>query len=95
MANGIFLSQAKYVTYLLAHFHMSDFKRDPMPFQSDVRFTIECATPLVDATLYLKLIGSLIFLTHSKPDLCFAVSMVSRFMKKPREIYWQAAKRMM
>jgi len=52
MANGIFLSQPKHATNLLARFHMSDCKHAPMPFQSSVKLTVECTTPLVDATLY-------------------------------------------
>lgn len=51
MADGIFLSHPKYVTNLLAHFHMSDCKPAPAPFQSGVKLIVECTTPLDDATL--------------------------------------------
>ena len=50
--DGIFLSQPKYVTNLLAHFHMSDCKHAPTSFQFGVKLIVECTTPLVDATLY-------------------------------------------
>ena len=76
----MFLSQPKYATDLLAHFHMSDCKSSPTPFQSGVKLTIECNTSLVDATLYRQLVGSLIYLTHSQPDLSFGVNLVSWFM---------------
>ena len=82
MADGMFLSQLKYATDLLAHFHMSDCKSAPTPFQSGVKLIVECTTPLVDATLYRQLVGSLIYLTHSQPDLSFSISLVSRFMHK-------------
>ena len=65
MADGMFLSQPKYATYMLAHFHMSDCKSTSTPFQSGVKLTVECTTPLVNATLYHQLVGSLIYLTHS------------------------------
>ena len=88
MADGIFLSQPKYATNLLTRFHMSNCKPAPTPFQSGVKLTIECTTPLVDATLYRKLIGSLIYLTHIRLDLVFPASMISRFMQQPRESHW-------
>ena len=87
MEDGILLSQPKYAIDLLAHFHMSECKPAPTPFQSDVKLTFECTTPFVHATLYRQLVGSLIYLIHSRPDLSFAISMVSRFMQQqhPRE----------
>ena len=92
MADGMFLYQLKYATDLLARFYMSDCKSTPTPFQSSLKLTVECTTPLIDATLYRQLVGSLIYLTHSRPDLSFAISLVSRFMQKPHEIHWQEAK---
>ena len=70
---------------------MSDYKPAPTPIHSGVKFTIECTTPLVDATLYRQLVDSLIYLTHNRPDLSFTVSMVSRFMQQPHESHWQEA----
>ena len=95
MADGIFLFQPKYASYLLARFHMSDCKATPSPFQSCVKLIVDCNTPLVDATLYCHLVGSLIYLTHSRCDISFAISMVLRFMQKPHEIHWLATKRIL
>jgi hypothetical protein len=66
MADGIFLSHPKYALDFLARFHMSDCKPSPTPFQSGVKLIVDCDNPLVDATLYRQLVGSLIYLTHSK-----------------------------
>ena len=74
---------------------MSDCKSAPTPFRSGVKLTVECTTPLVDATLYCHLVGSLIYLTHIQPDLSFSISFVSRFMQQPHEIHWQESKRIM
>ena len=52
MEDGMFLSQLKYAIDLLARFHISDYKSSHMPFQSGVKLTTKCTTPLVDATLY-------------------------------------------
>ncbi|XP_077237102.1 secreted RxLR effector protein 161-like [Tasmannia lanceolata] len=46
----------------------------------------------VDATLYRSLVGSLMYLTTTGPDLMFAVSMISRFMESPKISHWEAGK---
>lgn len=95
MADGIFLSQPKYTLDLLARFHMSDCKASPSTFQSGVKLIVDCNIPLVDATLYRQLVGSLIYMTHSRPNISFVVSMVSRFTEKPHESHWFAVKKIL
>jgi hypothetical protein len=46
----------------------------------------------VDATLYRQLIGSLMYLTNTRPDICFAVNQLSQFMVEPTRLHWVAAK---
>ncbi|XP_020254244.1 uncharacterized protein LOC109831319 [Asparagus officinalis] len=46
---------------------------------------------LDDAARYRRLIGKLIYLTVTRPDITFAVGVLSRFMHKPREVHWTAA----
>eukprot|EP00253_Pinus_taeda_P029684 PITA_29684 len=72
-ATGIKLSQAKYARDLLERFRMIDCKLAPTPFLSGVRLEDGGNTPLVDNTLYQQLVGSLLYLTHSIPDLSYAV----------------------
>jgi hypothetical protein len=79
-ASSIKLSQAKYACDLLERFHMTDCKSAPTPFLSGVKLEDGMETPLVDNTLYRKLVRSLLYLTHSRPDLSYAVGVVSRFM---------------
>jgi hypothetical protein len=92
---GIFLSQSKYSYDLLRHFHMDDCKPTPSPFQSGVKLTSTCTYPQVDATLYHQLVGSLLYLTHTHPDIYFVVGLVARYMQTPHEIHWKAAKRIL
>lgn len=47
---------------------------------------------LVDPTLYKQLIGSLMYLVNTRPDLCFAVNTLSQFMVEPSRVHWVAAK---
>ena len=46
----------------------------------------------VDSMMYRKLIGSLLYLVHMRPDICFTVSALSQFMIDPRHVHWIAAK---
>jgi hypothetical protein len=92
---GIFLSQSKYACELLRLFHMDDCKPIPSPFQSGVKLIATCTYPEVDATLYRQLVGSLLYLTHTRPDPSFVVGLVARYMKTPHEIHWKVAKRIL
>lgn len=49
----------------------------------------------VNETLFKQMVGSLMYLTATRPDLMFAVSMISRFMSNPTELHYQAAKRVL
>ena len=49
----------------------------------------------MDCTIYRQLIGSLLYLTHSQPDIFYVVNVLSRYMQKPNDIDWKAAKRIL
>lgn len=89
---GIFVYQQKYALDMLCRFHMLDCKASPTLFQSGVTLSTSYSSPLVDATLYRQLVGSLLYLTHTCLDLSFAVGLVSQFSQDPHETYWQAAR---
>jgi hypothetical protein len=65
---------------------MTDNKSAPTPFLSGFKLEDGEETPLVDRTLYRKLVGIFLYLTHSRPDLSYAVGAVSRFMQEPHEL---------
>jgi hypothetical protein len=94
-ASGIKLSQAKYARDLLEIFHMTYCKSSPTPFLSGFKLEDGGETPLVDNTLYIQLVGILLYLTHSRTDIFCAVGAVSRFMQEPYELHWKAAKRIL
>jgi hypothetical protein len=94
-ASGIKLYQAKYARDLLERFHMIDCKSAPTPFLSGFKLEDGRETPLVDNTLYRQLVGRFLYLTHSRPDLSYAVGTVSRFMQEPHELHWKDAKRIL
>lgn len=49
----------------------------------------------IDETFYKKIIGSLMYITKTRPDLQFAVSLLSRYMSRPTKLHLQAAKRVL
>ena len=64
---------------------MEDYKPTPSPFQSGVKLFATCTSPEVDSTLYRQLVGSVLYLNHSYPDLSFAIGSVACYMQTPHE----------
>ena len=71
---------------LLHYFHMEYCKPSPSPFQFGAKISVTCTSLEFDAILYQQLVGNILYLTHTRLDLSFAVGLISRFMKKPDEI---------
>jgi hypothetical protein len=94
-ASGIKMSQAKYARDLLERFHMTDYKSSLTPFLLGFRLEDGGETPLVDKTLYIQLVESLFYHTHSKLDLSYVVGAVSRFMQESHELYWKDTNRIL
>jgi hypothetical protein len=74
---------------------MIECKPTTSPFLSGVRFEDAGTTPLVESTLYRQLVGSLLYLTHTQPNISFAVGVCSRYMQETHELHWKAAKRIL
>ena len=66
---GYFLSQAKYASDLLSGVRLTDNKVASTSLEVNVKFSPTDGTPLTDATLYHQLVGSLVYLTVTRPDL--------------------------
>ena len=84
---GIVISQSRYSLDMLRIFHMEDCKQALFPFLSGIILEEGGSTPLVDNTLFRQLIGSLLYLTHSRPYISYIVSVVSRYMHEPHEVH--------
>jgi hypothetical protein len=76
---GIFLSQSKYACDLLHPFHMEYCKPTPSPFQSRVKLVATYTSLEDDATFHYQLVGSLLYLTHNRPDISSVVGIVSQY----------------
>ncbi|CAH9084056.1 unnamed protein product [Cuscuta europaea] len=92
-SKGLFLSQQKCVTDLLARFHLHTVKSVRTPLASRTTLTLTDGEPLTDATEYHSMVGALQYLTLTRPDITFAVHLVSQFIHAPRSTHLLAVKR--
>ena len=82
-STGYYLSQAKYASNLLSHAGMTDIKVVSTSLEMNARLTPLDGTPLSDATLYRQLVGSLVYLIVTHPNIAYAVYLVSQFLVVP------------
>ena len=92
---GIFISQQKYVTDLLAETGKIGCKPVSTPMDPNHKLGEAKEEPMVDKRMYQRLVGRLIYLAHTWPDIAYSVSVISQFMHDPREPLLQAAYRVL
>ena len=90
---GIFISQQKYITDLLKETGKTACKPASIPVDPNIKLGSAEEDIVVDKEMYQILVGKLIYLSHTRPDIAFAVSLVSQFMHQPKEAHLQAALR--
>ena len=71
---------------------MMDYKSKSTPMTLNLKKLDNDDLDLVDPTMYCQLIGSLMYLANTRPNICFAMSTLSQYMCDPRQIHWVAAK---
>lgn len=93
-SDGYFLSQTKYTSDLLSRAGITDNKTADTPLESNAKHNSE-GELLKNPTLYRQLVGSLIYLTVTRPDISYAVHFVSRFMSTPCSSHYAAVLRIL
>jgi hypothetical protein len=88
----IFLGQGKYAVKILQKFGMMDCKSMATPMTTNIRKVRDSNSDPVDPSLYRQLIGSLMYLVNTRPDIFFVVNTLSQFHVEPRHEHWIAAK---
>jgi hypothetical protein len=91
---GMFLTQRKYVLDLLKETGMNGSKPAATPIEQNHRLSSDAGN-LVNRECYQRLVGKLIYLSHTRPDIAFAVSVVSQFMHNPRTAHLDAVNRIL
>ena len=78
---GIFILQESYTKKTLKKFKMNDCKPISTPMECGVKLTKHDEGESVDPTFFKSLVGSLRYLTCTRPDILYAVGLVSRYME--------------
>ncbi|GJW32731.1 putative ribonuclease H-like domain-containing protein [Tanacetum coccineum] len=91
--DGIFISQDKYVAEILKKFDFATVKTTSTPIETNKALVKDEEAEAVDVHLYRSMIGSLMYLTASRPDIMFAVCACARFQVTPKTSHIHAVKR--
>lgn len=87
---GISICQRHYALQLLTEAGLLGSKPQTTPLDANLKLSNEDDTLLTDPSLYRRLVGRLIYLTITRPDLAYLVNRLSQFVAKPRESHLQA-----
>ena len=90
--DGIFINQSKYTRNLLKRFNMLESSSASTPMATATKLDQHQGSE-VDVTSYRGMIGSLLYLTASRPDIMYATCLCARFQAMPREPHLIAVKR--
>ncbi|GJZ90010.1 putative ribonuclease H-like domain-containing protein [Tanacetum coccineum] len=91
--DGIFISQDKYVAEILKNFDFASIKTASTLIKTHKPLIKDDEAADVDVHLYRSMIGSLMYLTASRPDIMFAICACSRFQVTPKTSHLHAVKR--
>ena len=92
---GFFISQKSYAKNLLERFGMGESNGIATPMEPYLKLNKEEGELLKDERRFRQLVGSLIYLTTTRPEIAFPVSIISQFMQSPRTPHLDAAKRIL
>ena len=90
---GTYIHQRKYVKELLKKFDLSECNPSKTPMHPTCILEKEEVSKKVEQKIYRGMIGSLLYLTASRPDILFSVCLCARFQSDPRESHLTAVKR--
>jgi hypothetical protein len=95
LQEGTFISQTKYIHGILKKFGMKNGKPSKTPMGTNGHLDLETGGKSVDQKVYLSMIGSLLYLCASRPDIMLSVCMCAMFLANPKEVHLRAVKRIM
>jgi hypothetical protein len=93
--DDLHLSQQRYIHDLLTKTNMLLAKPIATPMSASSTLSCFEGYTITDPTQYRSTVGSLQYLSLTRPDIAFAVNKVSQFMQDPRDTYWSAVKRIL
>ncbi|WKA03781.1 hypothetical protein VitviT2T_021870 [Vitis vinifera] len=93
--DGLYITQAKYASDLLSQAGLTDSKTVDTPVELNAHLTPSGGKPLSNPSLYRRLVGSLVYLTVTRPDISYAVHQVSQYLSAPRSTHYAAVLRIL
>ena len=90
LKEGTFINQAKYIRDLLKKFNLEEVKVKNTPMGSSIKLDMDEKGKSVNQTKYRGMIGSLLYLTTSRPDIMYSVCLCARFQACPKESHLNA-----
>ena len=93
--DGLYITQAKYASDLLSRAGLIDSKTIDTPIELNAHLTPSVGKPLSNPSLYRRLVGSLVYLTVTRPDISYAVHQVSQYLSTPRSTHYAAVLRIL
>ena len=95
LKDGTFISQTKYTNDMLKKFDMENAKPIKTPMPTNGHLDLNENGQAVDQKVYRSMIGSLLYLCASRPDIMLSVCMCARFQANPKECHLMAVKRIL
>jgi hypothetical protein len=92
---GIWLLQRQYALNKLSEYGMTGCKPISIPLEQNVKLSADEGDLVEDTTMYRRIVGSLIYMTITRPDLSYVVGVVSQFMQTPRKPHLDAIRRIL
>ncbi|GJY25139.1 hypothetical protein Tco_0399865 [Tanacetum coccineum] len=93
MEDGIFFNQSKYIKEMLKKFGLEYSKPTKTPMSTEIKLTKDDEADSMDSSEYRGMIGSLLYLTASRPDIIFSVCLCARFQENHKTTHLEAFKR--
>ncbi|KAJ9541927.1 hypothetical protein OSB04_028433 [Centaurea solstitialis] len=93
LSAGIFINQAKYIKDILKKYNLENAKIMKTPMSPSCALDSDPDGTVVDVTTYRGMIGSLMYLTASRPDIMFSTCLCARYQSKPKVSHLKAVKR--
>lgn len=93
--DGLIITQQKYTLELLSEYDCSHLPLVSSPFDPTTKLQAHYGDNLIDPTSYRRLIGKLIYHTHSQPNICYAVQHLSQYIQDPWTSHFSAALRVL
>ena len=93
--NGLYITQAKYASELLSRVGLTDSKTVDTPVELNAHLTPIEGKPLSNPSFYRCLVGNLVYLTVTRPDISYAVHQVSQYLFTPRSTHYAAVLRIL